>query len=49
MLISMENSECRGRDALSACLQGEHALDVPAHRYQIPLALDVLEPSGEPH
>ena len=43
MLIPRGNGECRRRDALSAGLQGEHALDVPAHRHQVPLALDVLE------
>ena len=37
-------SVCR---AASAGLQGEPALDVPAHRHQIPLALDVFQSSQQ--
>jgi hypothetical protein len=47
MLIPIKRGQLRCRDAVSAGLQGEHALDVPAHGYQIRLTSDVLEPSQQ--
>ena|ERR1700730_4464099 len=45
MLI--EKYPLSGRDARSADLQCEHSLDVPAHRYQIRFAFDVLQSSQQ--
>jgi hypothetical protein len=47
MWIAVEKVEPSSFAALSAGLQGEHSLDVPAHRHQIPLAFDVGESSQE--
>ena len=40
----MSNCPRGGREIRSAGLHREHSLAVPAHRHQIPLAFDVIEP-----
>src|ERR1039458_8039105 len=47
MLLELQNLEKERRAAHSAELQREHALEIPAHGHQAPLALDVLEASQE--
>ena len=47
MSLDLQDVEKAQRAAGSAGLQREHALEVPAHRHQVPLAFDVAESSQE--
>ena len=42
-----ENERIAWMNSPSGTAQCEHPPDVPAHRYQIPLAFDVLEPTQQ--
>lgn len=47
MVVCRQNLKVKSCEPLLGGLQDKHPLDVPAHRDQIPLALDIGEASQE--